>query len=639
MTCSPDTGLEPDASVIVDPAATNEERLSRLRRKARDLPPSSGVYLMIDADSRIIYVGKAKILPRRVSGYFQKNLPPRVALMVSQIESFEFVVTNTEKEALILENNLIKKHRPRFNVILRDDKTYPSLRLNHHEPYPFLEIVRRPVKDGSIIYGPFPSVGALRETIRLANRLFPLRKCRRPEVKKVSRPCLNYQMGRCVGPCRPEMSQTEYQAIAERVRLFFRGESEKLTEDLTRAMVEAAERLDYEAAAKARDSLRDIKTTLERQVVAKVHGQDRDAWGLVVKDGVAQAAVLTIRAGVVTGCRPVWAEGEGAPNQILLSLLTQYYGQGHFVPQRIWLPEDLGSEREGLEDWLSALGQPVKIGEYRGEDGRRILAMAQENARVSLEERLEQSLKTQGAMVELKARLDLAIIPRRLECFDLAHLQGQATTAGMVVMEAGELKKEAYRRFKIKADVGGDDYAGLKEVLTRRFDPNKEPNKWPNPDLVVVDGGLGQLSAALLAFKELNIPPPPLVGIAKDRTGGGPDRIFKPNRKNPVDLRPGSAGLLVLAKLRDEAHRYCRSYHHLLRSKSQVESLFDGLKGIGPRRRQAILNKFVTLEAIAQATPSEILDVAHLPSETLLELRKRIEKRLASQVKSPKSLE
>ncbi|MDR2140981.1 MAG: excinuclease ABC subunit UvrC [Deltaproteobacteria bacterium] len=635
MTWSPVTEPEPGggpASTEPELAGQDEARLARLRRLAQELPPAPGVYLMADQKGQIIYVGKAKVLPRRVSGYFQRSgQTPRVTLMVSQVASFEFVVTNTEKEALILENSLIKKHRPRFNVILRDDKTYPSLRLNHHDPFPSLEIVRRPVKDGSIIYGPFPSAGALRETARLVTRLFPLRKCRRPEVKKTSRPCLNYQMGRCVGPCRPEMTEAEYRVVVERVRLFFRGRGEEVIADLTASMGEAAQRLDYERAARIRDQIRDLRTTLERQVVARVGSGDRDFWGLASRGGVAQAAVLTVREGVVTGCRPAWAEGQDSPGPILLSLITQYYGQGHFIPPEICLPPaDLRAE-EGvaLAEWLTSLGQAVEVGFGSGEDDERVLALAAENARVSLEERLEKMVRAQGSLVELKARLDLAVIPRRLECFDLAHIQGQATTAGMVVMEEGELKKEAYRRFKIKAEVKGDDYAGLQEALKRRFDPAKDPQKWPWPDLLLLDGGRGQLSAALKAFAELGLEPPPLAAIAKDRTGQGPDRIFKPNRKNPVDLRAGSAGLLLLARLRDEAHRYCRSYHHLLRSKEMVESLFDGLKGLGPARRQALLGRFVSLEELAQAADAEILAVTPLAPATLAELRSRVQKLLS----------
>jgi excinuclease ABC subunit C len=587
---------------------------------------------MRDRRGQIIYVGKAKSLPKRVSGYFQKSsLSPRVALMVSLIESFEVVVVATEKEALILENSLIKKYRPRFNVILRDDKTYPSLRLNFHEPYPFLEIVRRPVKDGSIIYGPFPSPSALRETLRLVNRLFPLRKCRRPEVKKVERPCLNYQMGRCVGPCRPEMDQAEYRAVAERVKFFFQGQAQSLKDDLTKTMKKAASVLDYEAAAKARDQLRDLEVTLERQFVVKAGDGDRDVWGLAILEGLAQAAVLTVRAGVVTGCRPVWAEGEESEKEVLFSLVTQYYGQGHFLPAHIWLPLDLGADREALEEWLRSLSQTVAVGAPKGDLGRRLSAMAMENAKVSLEERIERTLRTQGALAEIMAKLNLSAIPRRVECFDLAHLQGEATTAGLVVLQDGELKKDLYRRFKIKTPVGGDDYAGLHEVLSRRFAKDKDPEKWPRPDLLLIDGGRGHLTAALKAFADLNLEPPPMAGIAKDRTSGGPDRIFKPYRKNPVDLRPGSAGLLLLGRLRDEAHRYCRAYHHQLRSKEMTTSLFDGLTGLGPVRRKAILERFATLEDLGRASDTEILAVATLTPQTLAALKSRVANLLAGQ--------
>jgi excinuclease ABC subunit C len=585
---------------------------------------------MSDKDKKVIYVGKAKILPRRVVGYFQRgNLSARIGLLVKEIESFEVMVTQTEKEALILENSLIKKYRPRFNVCLRDDKTYPSLRLNHHEPYPYLEIVRRPVKDGSIIYGPFTSVGALKETIRLVNRLFPLRKCRRPEVKKIDRPCLNYQMGRCVGPCRPEMSQEEYRAIAERVRLFFRGKTQSVKDDLVKTMRMAADNLDFERAAKIRDQLYDLEKTLEKQVVARAGEGDADAWGLAHRDGLVQAAVITIREGVVTGCQQVWAEGEEASERILLSLVTQFYGQGHFIPEEIWLPLDLNEERAPLAEWLATLGQTVKIRLGEGEDVIKILDMAAENALLSLEERLSATLRTQGALVELKARLDLAVIPRRLECFDIAHLQGEATTAGLVVMEDGELKKDGYRRFKIKSPTKGDDYAGLQEAIKRRFAPDKDLEKWPRPDLLLIDGGKGQLSAVLAAFNEIGVTPPPLAGIAKDRLNDGPDRIFKPNRKNPVDLRSGSAGLLLLAKLRDEAHRYCRSYHHLLRSKDMVASIFDGLPALGPVRRKALLGRFVSLEELAKAKDEDILAVAPLAPQVLSKLKERVAKLLA----------
>lgn len=619
---------------VTESEAYPEDRLLNLRREAQDLPSSPGVYLMADKNKEIIYVGKAKVLPRRVSSYFQKTgLTPRISLMVSLVDSFEYVVTATEKEALILESSLIKKHRPRFNVIFRDDKSYPSLRLNQKEDYPYLEIVHRPVKDGSVIFGPFPSVGSLRETVRLVNRLFPLRKCRRPEVKKAVRPCLNYQLGRCAGPCRPEMTKEEYRSIADEVRLFFKGQSKEIKDSLTGGMKEAAERLDFETAAKLRDRLRDLEKTLERQVVAKAGGGDRDVWGLAERGGLAQAAVLLIRDGIVIGCQPVWAEGQETAGLVLLSLLTQFYGRGNFIPAEIWLPGSLSDEdRDNLAGWLKTLSSEVTVTKARGGDGRKIQVMAEENAQAALEERLEKILSTRGVMVELKARLGLDIIPRRIECFDLAHIQGQAPVAGLVVMEEGDFKKDAYRRFKIKTAKGGDDYGGLREVIQRRFQPDKDPTKWARPDLLLIDGGRGQLSAVTAAFEELGVKPPPLAGIAKDRTEGGPDRIFLPGRKNPVDFKPGAAGLMILARLRDEAHRYCRSYHHLLRSKDMLQSLFDGLKNLGPVRKKALIARFVSLEELAQAPDADILAVAPLTPPVLNELRKRVANLLAGTI-------
>jgi excinuclease ABC subunit C len=585
---------------------------------------------MKDRSGRIIYVGKAKILPKRVATYFQKSgLSPRIALLVSHIASFDYVVTATEKEALILENSLIKKHHPPYNVSLRDDKTYPSLRLSLKDPFPFLEIVRKPVKDGSVIFGPFSSVGSFRETVRLVSRLFQLRKCRRPEVKKTDRPCLNYQMGRCLGPCRPEISEEEYRTAVSEVRLFFKGQSGEIRRSLVKSMREASDRFDFEAAAKIRDRLTDLDRTLEKQIVSLAGGGDRDVWALAGRDGLWQAAVLIIRDGVVFGCQPVWAESELSDQEILTSLVSQYYGQGHFLPPEIWLPESTPQkERETLAGWLAALGQ-VKVTRAKGEDGQKIQAMAEENARISLEERLQKIVTSRGVLAELMARLNLETVPRRVECLDLAHIQGQAFTGGLVYMEDGELKKEGYRRFRIKSAKPGDDYGGLREVIKRRFAPGKDQEKWAWPDLLLLDGGRGQLAAAEAAFAELGLTPPPLAGIAKDRPNRGPDRIFRPGRKNPSDLKPGSAGLLLLARLRDEAHRWCRSYHHLLRSKDMLQSLFDGLKQLGPVRQKALVQRFVSLEELARASDEEILASAPLSAGTLAELRKRLARLLA----------
>ncbi len=604
--------------------APPDARLDQLRQKAAALPQSPGVYLMRDAEGKVIYVGKAKILPRRVSGYFQKAAPTaRIGLMVSNVRDFDFVVTATEKESLILENSLIKKYRPKYNVILRDDKTYPSLRLST-EDYPRLEIVRRPPKDGSIIFGPFPSASAMRDTVRTLMRLFPLRQCRRPDVKNVSRPCLNYQMGRCIGPCRPEVSPEEYGRLAEDVRLFFRGRHRELLNRLTVEMKEAAERYEFEHAARVRDRINNIKKTLERQVVDQAEGRDLDVFGFHRKDGLWQGAALMVRSGVVTGCLPLEAAGDEAwSEENPAAVLTQYYGGEHFVPDEVLWPEDLpDEERITLEDWLtSRKGRAVKILRPQRGDKVKLLDMARGNAQAALEDRLGRLGRARGFMVELKARLNLDKIPHRLECFDLAHLQGRNAAAGLVVMEDGEWKKDQYRRFKIKTARGGDDYAGMREVVARRF----SHEDWPSPDLLLIDGGRGQLQSALAAFGDIGVTPPPLAAIAKIRQEGDIDRVFLPGRKNPVDLKAGSAGLLLLARLRDEAHRYVGSFHHRLEAKTFLESPLLAAPGLGPAKRKKLLDHFGSLEKLAEASEADILAVVHLKPEGLSELRDSLE--------------
>jgi excinuclease ABC subunit C len=619
---------EPDKEANIGPL----ELLSRLRQKARELPASSGVYLMKDKDGKILYVGKAKLLPNRVSSYFHKSLPSaRISLMVSKVTDFEVVVTTTEKEALLLENSLIKKLRPRFNVILRDDKTYPSLRLSVTEPFPRLEIVRRPLKDGSIIYGPFPSATALKESLKLVNKLFPLRRCRTPDVKKITRPCLNYQMGLCVAPCRPDYTQEEYKVVTDNVRRFFKGEFADLLKSLEDTMQTHVDRYEFEAAALIRDRLYDLRATLERQVVENFGDKNIDVWDLAIKDGFTGAALVSVRQGAVTGCQPIVADGaslEDNPDSstILLALMGQYYSEKNPPPQEILLPK-LPQSNDLLlfTEFLSSLsGKKVALIAPKRGDKLKLLAMAAENARLSLEERLASLTKTSGAMAEIQSRLRLPKLPRRLECFDLAHLQGEAATCGMVVMEEGDLKKSAYRRFKIKEAKGGDDYAGMREVIKRRF-AHSDKEKWPWPDLLLLDGGKGQIQAALKAFSDLNLTPPSIAGITKDREHGGPDRIFLPGRKNPADLNPGSLGLLILQKLRDEAHRFSRSYHHNLRKKKALSSLFADIKGLGPARLKALDKGFESLEALFAATDEEIRKVAPVNQEILTQIRSRLE--------------
>jgi len=573
--------------------------------------------------AEVLYVGKAKILPRRVASYFQKTpSSARLSLLVSRIEDFDFVVTATEKESLILENRLIKKFRPKFNIILRDDKTYPSLRLTA-EDFPRLEVVRRPGRDGSTIFGPFPSSGALRDTVRAALRLFPLRQCRRPEVKNIDRPCLNFQLGRCLGPCRPEVTPAEYRKLTEEVRLFFRGRGRELVNRLTSEMKAAAERYDFETAARLRDRINNIGKTLERQMVDQAdRGRDLDVFGFHRRDGLLEGALVLVRQGAVTGCLPLEAAGGLGAEEEELSLLTQYYGGGGQVPEEILWPGNLSAEvLETVTGWLASLkGRGVKMQKPRRGAGLKLLDMARENARAALENRLNRLGRNQGVMAELKTRLTLDKEPGRLECLDLAHLSGANAVAGLVVMENGEWRKEHYRRFRLKQAKGGDDYGGLREVVARRF----SHEDWPEPDLLLIDGGRGQLASALAAFADLGRKPPPLAAIAKVRQDGDIDRIFRPGRKNPVDLKAGSAGLLLLARLRDEAHRYAGDYHRRLQARSFLANPLLEAPGLGPAKRKRLLERFESLESLARAETAEIQAAAALKQETAAELKKSL---------------
>jgi excinuclease ABC subunit C len=439
----------------------------------------------------------------------------------------------------------------------------------------------------------------------MVSRLFPLRRCRRPDVKKTPRPCLNFQLGLCCGPCRPDFTEADYKEITDGVRLFFKGRREELLKGLKSERRRKADAFEFEAAAVLRDRAYDLERTLERQLVASFGDRDLDASALAREWGFTGGADLNVRGGAVTGCLPLMADGAPAEEdspEVLVSLITQYYSQRTLPPPEILVPMPVPDEEApALTEYLRGLaGRGVKFLSPRRGDAAKLLEMAAENARVTLTERLARMAKTRGALAELKAKLYLDKVPRRLECFDLAHLQGEAAAAGMVVMEEGDFRKGQYRVFRIKEAKGGDDYEGMREVMRRRFRPGKDPGKWPAPDLLVLDGGRGQIASALKAFADLGVDHPPLCGITKDRLHGGPDRIFLPGRRNPADIKPGSAGLLILAKLRDEAHRFSRAFHHGMRSKEMVMSAFAGIRGIGPARLKALLRLRATLEDLSE---------------------------------------
>ncbi|MFH1137317.1 MAG: excinuclease ABC subunit UvrC, partial [Pseudomonadota bacterium] len=568
------------------------------------------VYIMKDQSGRVIYVGKAKTLPKRVASYFQKNQSSyKTVKLVSQVEDFDFIVTDNEKEALILENSLIKKHRPRYNIILRDDKTYPSLRLTVGEDFPRLEVVRKVARDGAVYFGPFSSATAMRQTIRLIRTIFPLRQCKRSDVMAVKRPCLNHQLGRCLGPCGGGAAKDEYRAMVDEVILFFQGKNRELTDILSGRMKEAAARLDFEAAARFRDRLNYVERTLEKQKVVSPDLRDQDVIGLARDHGQVMASILFIRRGALLGARnvPLGPRLDG-DEEVIDALLGQYYGQDNFTPQEVLVPVR-PANWDFIQEWLKEKrGSAVRLFSPSRGPRKHLLELAEQNARTALAERIRAAQLGGDALLELQKKLSLPTLPHRIECFDMSHLRGDASVGAMVVLEDGKWVKSAYRKYRIKSAPTQDDYGMMSETLGRRLQ-RADP---PKPDLLLLDGGRGQLGAVLAVIEDLGVTdPPPLAGLAKGRDGE-PDRVWLPGRKNPADLKADSPGLLLLMKVRDEAHRFVQSYHHQLRAKSGARSNLDVIPGVGPARRKALLDHFGSLDAVKGADLDELSRVQGL---------------------------
>ena len=580
----------------------------KLKLKAGELPDESGVYLMKDSRGRIIYIGKAKFLRKRVISYFQKStFGFKTENLVAKIADLEFILTDNEKEALILENSLIKRHKPRYNARLKDDKTHPYLQLTMQDAYPRLAVVRRIKKDGSMYFGPFSSTAAMRKTLRLVQRLFPLRQCRRHELKKVDRPCLNYELGRCSAPCAGLISREDYLALVDEVCLFFKGKNKKLTETLKIKMLDASRRLDFENASKYRDRLNDVEKTLERQKMVSTDMKDQDIIGLAQDRGQILVAMQFVRRGIFLGSRNFYlSAAAGSPGEMIESLLGQYYGFDHLIPDEVLSSVDLESG-DALQDWLSEKrGRKVRVKRPMRGQKKNLVELAVANAETALAERLRAADLGAEALFEIQKKLELPDLPQRIEGFDLSNLRGDSPVGAMVVLDDGGWSKSDYRRFRIKTASGQDDYAMMYEIIDRRL--RKED--LPRPDLMLLDGGRGQLGMALAVIKDLNIEdPPPLAGLAKGKEGR-PDHVYRPGRKNPINFRPGSPGLLLLMRVRDEAHRFVQAYHHRLRGKNSTRSTLENISGIGPARRKALLRHFNSVEAVKKASVGEIAEVS-----------------------------
>jgi excinuclease ABC subunit C len=600
------------------------ETLRQLPERLDSLPTKSGVYLMKDDVGRIIYVGKASNLRSRVRSYFHASSEHalRTKHLAKAIHDVEFIVTSSEVEALILENTLIKRHQPHYNVRLKDDKRYPYVKISWQEQYPRVFPTRRMVQDGARYFGPYTSVQALHQTLDLLRKIFPYRTCTREITGHDLRPCLYYYIDRCVGPCIDAVTREEYQVLIQQVCRFLEGSTEAVAADLVAAMQAASDKLDFEAAARLRDKLQGIEQVMEHQKVVSADGSDLDVLALARADTDACAQIFLIRQGKLIGREHFLLEGaEGTEDhEVITSFIKQFYDKAAYVPPEILLPYEVG-EVSVIERWLldKRGARAVLIVPLQG-TRRELVEMAAENAAETLSHLKSQWLmeeeKSVEALSQLQEALGLPEPPIRIEGYDISTTQGTQTTGSMVVFVRGAPRKSEYRRFRIRSVQGADDYAALQEMLERRVQrvsigerqsdqPGRKPNAWSIlPDLILVDGGRGQLSAAQEALTAHGLDHVAVASLAKRR-----EELFVAEQSEPILLERGSPGLFLVQRIRDEAHRFAVSYHRQLRQKQSVASVLEEIPGIGPQRRRALLKTFGSLEAIDQASVEELAAV------------------------------
>ncbi|OJH39626.1 excinuclease ABC subunit UvrC [Cystobacter ferrugineus] len=593
---------------------------AKLEAKLEALPTEPGVYLMKDRRGEVIYVGKAINLRNRVRSYFTRTGDVRafVSLLDKFLGDLETVIVHNEKEALLLENELIKKHKPRFNVLLKDDKQYISLRLDRKQPYPRLEVVRRYDKDGARYFGPYSSASAIRETLRVINRFFHLRTCTDHVLANRKRPCLLHQIGRCPAPCVYPVPQDEYRKSVDEVVLFLEGKGGELVDGLRARMKQASAELKFEEAARIRDQLRAIERSLERQKVATTDFKDQDVFSFHREGDRLLVYVLYVRQGRLNGGQAFPLGSQEFPDEELLpSFVNLYYDQGNFVPEEVLLPLDV-EEREGLEALLSERkGDRVRVMVPKRGEKRDLVEMAQKNAEQAALERRRTKDETENVLRRLQERLGLRRLPRRMECFDISHFQGASIVASQVAATDGEIDKSRYRRYRIKTLEKQDDFASMHEVITRRLKRGQEEEDLP--DLLVIDGGKGQLASALAAAKDLGVDGVDIISLAKSRdlevhdrdeeSAQSPERVFLPHRKDPIVLRQNSAELYLLTRLRDEAHRFAITFQQKSMRRGNFRSALDDIPGVGATRKKLLLRHFGSLKRVRESSIEELAEV------------------------------
>ena len=611
----------------------------QIEEELKKLPAKPGVYIMHDQDDAIIYVGKAISLRNRVRSYFREstNKSPKIEKMVTKIARFEYIVTDSELEALVLENNLIKEHNPRYNTMLKDDKTYPYIKVTMGEDFPRVLFSRQMKKDKSRYFGPFTSAFAVKDTIELINRLYKLRTCSRvlPRDIGLERPCLNYHIGQCMAPCQEYVTKEEYRAQVEQALDFLNGNFDPILNSLQRKMEEASERLDFEEAIRYRDLYNSVKQVAQKQKITDSDGEDKDIIALARDENDAVVQVFFVRGGKLIGREHfiMTRTQDCTQAQVLLDFVKQFYAGTPFIPRELMLQHEI-EDIPVLEQWLSARkGSRVYIRVPKKGTKEKLVELAATNAKLVLSKDRERIKREEGRTIgAVKEICALLSIPEanRMEAFDISNISGFENVGSMVVYEKGKPKRSDYRKFKIKTVAGPDDYACMKEVLTRRFRHGMEEAKELEdkqlekefgsftrfPDLLLMDGGKGQVNVALQVLSELGLSIP-VCGMVKDdnhRTRG----LYYQNREIEIDTR--SEGFKLITRIQDEAHRFAIEYHRSLRSKEQVRSVLDGIPGVGPARRKALMRDFRSIDEIRQADVERLSQVPEIPEHIAEEI-------------------
>ncbi len=616
----------------------------KIRKQLAALPAKPGVYLMRNAEGEVIYVGKAAKLKDRVRSYFGSPhmMEPKTRALRQQIDDFEYIVVGNAGEALILEATLIKRHQPFFNIRLKDDKRYPYLKVDIQNPWPRVYITRRIEKDGARYFGPYASAGSVRATLDLTKKLFPWRSCTKEITGKDARPCLDYYIKRCIAPCTSYCTKEEYDEVIEQVLLFLEGKADDVLRRLRKQMAGAAERMEYERAAQVRDQLKAIERTVERQMVSTTRKEDVDIFGMARESDQACVQVFFVRGTQMIGRDTFMLEGvrDEPDSAVLTNFLLQYYEGAQYIPKLVAIPTE-ADDRDTMEELLTEKrGSLVEVRVPERGEKRRLVELAAENAKEALAQMrvrwMADANKTEQALEQLREELSLPEIPRRIECYDNSNIQGTSPVSSMVVFIDGKPATNQYRKFKVRTVEGADDFATMQEVLRRRFarhgrgapgaaggaateehggaeaqrseggppaggEAPRAGDAWDLPDLVIIDGGKGQLGAAVQVMRELGVYQIPAVGLAKRF-----EELYVPDEVEPVVLPRNSEALYLVQRIRDEAHRFAITYHRQVRAKSSIQSALDTIPGIGPKRKKALLKKFGSVKQIREADVEDV---------------------------------